>query len=522
MKSQLLLPSFRRRPESSQSLKSLDSGLRRNGGINIIVTSVVVCLLLLLCSSATASPQLNFRLDENEVPLGQSISAELVAVDFKKPISTIDLSSINPDFSVRIEEVNKVLDDPRWPGQSVQTMQLLFYPRAIGEIAIPALTFDGIKSQAHTITVTGPGKKSAAGDSDIERSLSLSTTQPWQRQQTLIEVKIAIAKSFVSLNADELKVTGFEVFELPTQTETIQRNGHKTSVVRLRWALFPLVAGQYTIDLPAIRLRKSGRTLGTHYFPLQHINVRALPPYIPPTLPVGEVSISSAPPDATMLFPGKLNFWDVTLTGNGVSPNWMPPVLRQIHSDDIDFLTGQSQPRHFSGKPGLQSEVRYHIPFKAKGNGFLRFPELRIQYFDPVSGKIISRRYTPAGMLVLSMVSRVLIGAGFFLLLGWLALTVYRQCVMIWTRSRLRKAAFAQLRSARSANELRSALHMLARAENWSENMTLRDWARQWQKSFRINADFTALFDQLARACYGNQPEFEITAFREKLLAQLK
>jgi hypothetical protein len=120
------------------------------------------------------------------------------------------------------------------------------------------------------------------------------------------------------------------------------------------------------------------------------------------------------------------------------------------------------------------------------------------------------------------MVSRILISAILFFSLFWLTQTAYRKCVMIWSRSQRRKAAYAQLRNARSANELRNALHSLSRAESWSENMTLRDWAMQWQKNFAINSEFTMLFDQLSRACYGNHPEFEITAFREKLVAQLK
>ena len=120
------------------------------------------------------------------------------------------------------------------------------------------------------------------------------------------------------------------------------------------------------------------------------------------------------------------------------------------------------------------------------------------------------------------MVSRILIGAILLLSLFWFARQTYRKLAMSWRRNQLRKAAFAQLRNARSASELRNALHMLSRAENWSENMTLRDWARQWRRSFPINSDFATLFDQLSHACYSNHPEFEISAFREKLLAQLK
>ncbi len=490
----------------------------------MVVHRFLFTLLCLLWSAyAYTAPQLILELDKNEVQLGDAINAELYGIGLSKKISSIDFGALNNNFSLSVEETTEVSDDPRWPKQSVQTMSLKLYPRKTGKLPISPLTFADANSLPDHIVATKPGIKSRAGIIGIDRSLTLSSSQPWQRQQTMIDVKLSIADTFVSLNVDDLKVAGFEVFKLPEESEVIDGTNGKYTILHARWALFPLLSGEHTIDLPGIQLRKSGRILGTYYFPLQKIDAKALPPYIPPTMPVGEITIHSTLTEKLFIFPGNLNFWDITLTGNGVSPNWMPPLLRQIQSNrHFDFLPVQAQQKLSNGQAGLQSDVSYHIPFKAKVSGYWHFPELRIQYFEPHSGKIIVRQFQPQGILTLGLFSRSILGIAFFFLLFLVTTYLYRKISAFIAHAQLVRLAFMQLQQAHSAKEIRIALHTLSLAEGWSQNMTLQDWARHWQSRFPVKADFTMLIDQLSRACYGNKPEFEINTFRTKLLTQLK
>lgn len=488
----------------------------------VILRLFSVLLLLLLSDYVAAQPQLKLILDSSEVQLGRSINAELYAIGSRQKISTINLTPLQNDFAFSIEETAEAIDDPRWPKQAVQMLQLKLYPRKTGNLSIPALSLDDLKNKPQTILVHKPIKKSRSGNSNIERTLTVSSTQPWERQQTIIDVTIPIADAFVSPQTEELKIPGFEVFKLPTKTDISNHAGKKYAALHLRWALFPLVAGQYRVDLPAIQLRKSGRIIGTHYFPLQQLTVKALPPYIPPTLPVGKITIASALSSQSLLFPNDLNFWDVTLQGYGVPPNWMPPVLRQIQANsDIDFLPSHAQQQRSSNNRGLQITTTHHIPFKAKANGRLGLPDLRVQYFDPASGKIVTLRHQPQDALVFGLSSRIFFGVGFFLMSLWLTNIFYRKLSTIWSRAQLRKMAFSKLRAANNATEIRHALQMLSNAEGWSKNMTLRDWARCWRSCFRVNEDFMSVIDQLSQASYGKST-LELATIREKLLIQLK
>lgn len=485
----------------------------------------VLCLLLLLLLlplASMAAPQLFIHLNKTDIQLGHVIDAELYGLDLQGRLVDIDLHDLQDVFGVTLEESSGDSEDPRWPGHAVQMLRLKLYPRQSGNLILPALRIEGAQSMQHTVRVTQGIKKTRAGNMDIQRALTISSTQPWEHQQVLVDVSVSTADRFASLSTKTLRIPGFEVFPIaPSMDKTID-NDIGQSMMRLGWVLSPLAAGQYHIELPPIEYRKSGRTERTYYFPKQTINVKALPPYIPPTMPVGRIHIASHVASDTVIFPNRLHYWDVTLIGNGVSPNWMPPLSRQIQSNNaIQFFPASTERVPLAKRDGLHSRVSYHIPFKAITNGRLALPYMRIQYFDPDSGRLVFASHRPQSALVMSTSLWILFGGALCLVLLWTGISLYRKFCLVRQRYRFRKMAIVAIRQARSFIELRRALKPLAKAEGWPSNMTLQTFALHCSTNRHVPQDVAALINQLSQACYSNKPNIELNEFRAALLARL-
>jgi hypothetical protein len=481
---------------------------------------------LALAGLAQAQPQLKLILDKSEVQLGRHITAKLYGIDLPTRLSEINTQALSEDFGLVILESSEDDEDDNivrlWPNRRVQTMQFALYPRRSGALTIPELNLAGTYTQTQTVQVSQSTKKTRDGEIAIEQEIVISTQHPWERQQVRIAMTITSADQFISLRTETPRITGFEVFALPESSQQIRRNGVDYTRISTGWVLFPLTAGTHTLDLPAIELRKSGRTQRTFYLPKQTLKIKALPPYIPPTMPVGKIDVSASLNTGHTLFPETLYYWNVSLSGTGVSPHWLPPVLRQIKTnDDVHFLPTDSEQAIDFNQSGMQSQITHRIPFKAKHNGRLKLPDLRIQYFAPDTGKIETITYQPKIPFVLSMGWRLLIAAFLCLLLFRAGQLLYQRIAHSVKRHRLRQSAFQQIKTATSADDIRHGLSMLSAAENWPTNLTLRQWAAHWKNSYKVNAHFDPAFNWLSQACYQTNQPMDIKALRSAIFQQL-
>lgn len=483
----------------------------------------VIGLFMLLPSYAMAAPQLLFILHKTEIQLGHPIDAELYGIDLRAKLTDIELRDLKEMFGVTLQESSGEIEDPRWPGRPVQMMRFKLYPRQTGNLIVPELNISGAKSKPQTVLVTPGIKKSRNGVMDIQRELRISTAQPWERQQVIIEVEVIAEDAFASLHSRQLNIPGFDVFSIPASVDKNSADDSGRLVMRIGWVLLPLTAGQYLIDVPPVEYRKSGQAERTYYFPKQTINVKALPPYIPPTMPVGRIHMTSRLQSDTLFLPGLLSYWDVTLTGNGISPNWIPPISQQIKSNnDMQFFPATAARVPFVNRDGLHGEVSYHIPFKPIRSGRLNLPSLRIQYFDPENAKIMIAKYQPQPALVFSMTLRIIVGGLLLLTLFWTGKYLYGKFCLLWQRHRLRQAAISGITQAQSVVELRMALNLLAKAKGWPINMTLRHFASHCRNKAKASNDLFDLLNQLSHACYSNKPILDLENFRMALLTQLR
>jgi hypothetical protein len=394
------------------------------------------------------------------------------------------------------------------------------------------LIFEGAKNQVNTISVTHGTTKARHGGTnivrEIVRKITISTAQPWERQQVTIEVKVTTPDSFTSLRSESFKIPGFEVFPQPGSSEKIQQNDIQYSTLSIGWILLPLFEGQHNIELPPIEYRQSGKTLRTYYIPRQKLNVKPLPPYIPPTMPVGKIGISSAVPSNQLLFPSEISYWDLTITGYGVSPAWMPPIMRQVKSTpDNQFFATDSQKTITLLEGRLDSQTLHHIPYKPLVSGRLNLPSIRVQYFDPDSGKIITTTHQPQRPLVIGLAWRVIAGALLCLLAVLVSRHLYQEYLLQRNRRRLRQAALLKINNTTTFTELREGLNHLAVAEGWPDNLTIQRWAMYWLSCYKPSCikqgkNFHELMNQLTQACYDKKPAQDFETYRAMFVALLR
>ena len=493
----------------------------KNIKMNKVMALLIICLLLPVAS--IAGPQLVLVADKTELQLGRPIKLAVFAVDIAAQLSAINLRALNEDFGVTLEESSENVEDARWPGASVQGLRLKLYPRHLGDITLPALHLGGLQSPPLRIHVTPGLTRGRDGDRPLRRDITLSTPQPWERQQLIIALTITSADPFATLRAeDSLKLAGFEVFPLTNSASKVSQEGREYTVYRVAWALFPLIAGRHRISLPPVILRQSGRVTRIYYAPPQSIDVKALPPYIPPTMPVGQVSLSSRLSTTDLLSTDFLAYWQISISGTGVSQRWLPPVLRQLQSTArVHFMPTHSERQTAADIQGVQSTILHHIPFKALGSGWLELPVLRLQYFDPDSGRIVDVRHAPHSAFVLSLAWRLFLGTVTGLLALWLLWSLWGKIRLLWQRRRKRRCALGQIAAATTMWELRQALAVVAEAEGWPGNLTLRDWGMRWRMQVTGSESMDLILQQLARACYAGEQAQDFSDYQSRLLAQL-
>ncbi|HIO96624.1 MAG TPA: hypothetical protein EYG71_01695 [Leucothrix sp.] len=316
----------------------------------------------------------------------------------------------------------------------------------------------------------------------ITVDLSQSDQQVWQRQQVLITLTVQTDDPFSRLEVDDFSEKGFSI--IPFELQRTESNQQTT--LTLKWVIFPFVSGKHSIELPRIRYRpNSGRiqTLQLKPLPLQ---VRKLPIYVPPTMPVGEIILQSKWDESWLVSTKSLLEWQVTMQGKQLAKQTMPPLTRQLSSNkSLEILPLQTTNEMIKSDQGFTHLRNYTIPLKAIKTGLLNLPTLEVQYFEPIAGKLQTAQLSPP--FVLSINKWLLRAIGILLLIA-VVLLLFFITKMIATslrKSAKIKQALHQLKQATTYEEVRDALNQLALAKGWENNLSLSQFIDLWQEQSR-------------------------------------
>lgn len=327
---------------------------------------------------------------------------------------------------------------------------------------------------------------------DLPWTIQLEDTQVWQRERTTLTVTVETTDRFATLEASLPRIEGVDVQTIPTTNEASANAGKR--ILRIAWQLSPHTSGTQQIQLPAIRYNLNGRDAAQWQPPTQTLEVQALPPYLSSTTPVGKVDIDSHIEPNGWLQPGHLAYWHISLHSNTVTTAQFPPILKQIQGNDgVDVFPAKVDKP--SGDKG-QYRLEYHIPFKPQSSGRLALPTLTWHWFDPATGRLEQKQYTPPTPWVLAWAWRVIltISGGLLLLVGLrkAGYMTYRHL----RRWRSKRQVWQALQQNADALSVRQALEACSITHGWAANLSIRHWLQEWEHRYGANRALQAALYQ--------------------------
>jgi len=449
--------------------------------------------LLLYSNICFASPKLLVFTDKNESELGRPVRVELYGISLKNKLSEINLSNLNKNFGIVTEYSTEGVNDPRWPKQAVQILRLKLYPRQTGNIIIPSLSTGNVHSTEKSLKVF-------AGPEGVPQ-FTISSSSPYERQQFIVQMKITSRDltSRLTIN-DQINIPGFESSPLLFKRSR-QNNGRY--LLKTGWALTALKNGVHQLNLPPVEYSVSGVLRKKYYLPLQQLNIKMLPSYLPPTIPVAEISIQGNLSQNIFFKTDSVIYWDIQLKGELNNAYTLPPVLRQLKSNDkIKFFPVNSSRKTQAFENNLISSVNHSIPFKIKKSGFFTPPEIKLQYFDPAQGKIKSIVFKTKKLLALNAFWTVILAALLALFSFYTIRLIYFQWQGFQYSTAKQKEAINLLQNISAAEDIREAIRLLSEAEYWPRNTSLSQWSHNWSEKYLTDARFSKLVNSISQVCY--------------------
>ncbi len=308
-------------------------------------------------------------------------------------------------------------------------------------------------------------------------SLTQSAQTVWQREQLLVSLSVKTDDPFARLEIGDFKQTGFHI--LPYDQQRITTDSGTQLIAK--WAIFAFIAGKHPLQLPRIRYRPNRGRIQTLETPEIQLQVRRLPVYVPPTMPVGSLHLTNQWNDKPLIVTNHLKSWQITVLGKGITDVTLPPLRRQLLSNrSIQILPFQKTFQALMDKTGIQTETHYTVPVKPMSNGLLSFPPIAVQYFDPTDGKLKKASLSPPLVLALDRWLIVLMSLVILFLCIVLFIFLTTRLKQALKKSIQRKQAFAFIKSAPNYQQVRKGLQQLAEIEGWGTNITLTEFALRW------------------------------------------
>ena len=286
--------------------------------------------------------------------------------------------------------------------------------------------------------------------------LSQSAQQVWQRQQVLITLEVITDDPFSRLEVDSFKQQGFSI--IPFDLQRVEAN--KQTTLTLKWAVFPFVSGKHLLQLPRVRYRPNSGRKQTLALETPVLTVRRLPVYVPPTMPVGNIELASYWDEDWLVSTGELLEWKVKVIGNGVVEQTMPPLSRQLTSNQsAKILLLKSTKSTLKTETGISHQKLYTVPLKASKSGLLNLPNITVQYFEPSSGKLEKALLKPPIIIALNKGLQIFIVLLFVALLTFLTIISIKKLKQFYRKKRKLRQAIQKLSQATNYAQIRTALN---------------------------------------------------------------
>ncbi len=428
------------------------------------------------CLGAGAA-QLSASVAQNDLIYGQSLTMTVRAENRGAVLQGIDLDPLREDFQVETSAASDTDGDG-----TIDTLRIKLRPRRTGEFTIPSLSLAGARSEPLPLHVAA----ASDGGQPLRVDSRVSASSVWVRQQLLVTVHVRSTNRFFELQAPSFDQPGLTVVPLQTETDNESIAGTDYTVKTTGWALYPAHSGAMLLNLPPVDYSRGGRIQARFAVPRVRVDVRALPPYIPADMPVGAVRLTTRLDAPALLNTDSIAFWKVTTSASNLPVAALPSALARLRdSADLEFIPATPVWGQQTTVDGVHSSRTVTIPFVAGGSGRIPLPILRLQYFDPDTGRLVRVATQAQSVWVLGTGWRISLSAICLAALLYGATHTWRVVRAAHARSKRERALLREIRAAGRASEVRRALQHFGHDQGWRLNGSLQTWLLRFTQHYR-------------------------------------
>lgn len=452
------------------------------------------CFFLLLIffsvsGLADEQPKLSVKPDKTQVEMGKYFSVSLIYIGKTIP----DISHLQKwyhDFYIdrRDTEAEDLSN-----GLIQYTENLRLYPRSTGKKVLHAIAMGGAIASPVMLNVVPIVRKGI----DAAPQWQLLPDTIWQGETIKVSVIQNLLHQSNTVVVDNVSFPGFSVHALEQEIISIDH----IKKIKLSWLITAQSYGVHQLELPSIVQRGRGRW--RFYLPRMQIAVKPLPSYIPPTVPVGKLSIQTG-----LISDKNKLFWFVDLQNEGFFPEEIYGIRKQL-ADLAGIAVEMVKLFHTQSAPEVPKGYiqRYQFPIPDWSFGTAKGDKVSISYFDVHEGRILKISNTLPRVWSIPVLGQNLFYIFLLFILCGLVWSLYKG----WKKRLNRKNFLSLLNQIRHSYELRQLL--LSQADCY----TLDEWSLKQSSSNKKN-QAKSIANQLNSLCYARSSQISLSDIKQQLV----
>jgi len=318
-----------------------------------------------------ADSKLSASISKTEKQWGQYLHATL---RYQGPMSLkdIDLSPWRERVAITVDD--EIIDEDE-NGNTIQILKLRLHPRKPGKYQLSSLSLGVELTQAIDVDI----KTASVEGAEIKLDWQVSTRTPWQREAVILRVQLQTMDYAAHVKPGTPSNLQYQLRALKTERHALADGGYRFDA---GWILHPTKAGTLILDLPPVRYRLSGSDRRQFYLPLQKLQVKALPNYLPPTLPVGKINVRSQLSTTDKK-------WQLFIDTDALISHGIPDLDIQLAAISQQEMTNIGiKHSRLSSYSEYGDRSLYSSPVPNWLMPYGRDLKLSLRYFDPESGRL--------------------------------------------------------------------------------------------------------------------------------------
>ncbi len=376
--------------------------------------------LLVAAAQGGVPAQLWVEMSDTSVQWGRSLRVQIHYLGSEAGRS-LDLAAWERDFHAELEDTYREVPDSTEHGQVHEVVRLKLYPRGIGNVSLPALSWGDAHSAPIFVDVVAPTMRT--GTIQLQYSVQLAE---WQGAQQRGQIVVHAPDRDAQVQFAEAHAEDADLWR--TQASLVGEDDAGRSH-HLSWTTRLLDVDRPYLELPPVLYSLYGKLWFRFYFPRMSVPLRALPEYIPATTVVAELRLEDRSTEDLSVEDEEI--WLLDFASEGMFAAGLPELERQLlaWTGSMDALERSQGERWQDGR--LISTLRYRIRLP---DWILPWQSARfgVRYFSLQTGGVRQLQIAPPivwRMPLLAWIAMMLVWGGLFawaLFWFWPYLRCYR------------------------------------------------------------------------------------------------